>query len=622
MSMFSDTTLYPIDATSQLATELILENLDQAVMLINKDLQISYANKKAVILCKKLLGIDIETGMPVMSLAPADRHKYLRQVYNKVFAGTAMTTEIELQDEDGLPLYFENHFRPACTSDGEILGMVFSAHDITYKKRAENNLLEAEERWRFALEGANQGVWDWDIKSGKTKYSVGYYKLYGYEPGEIETSFENWVERLHPDDRQRMINSIQDHLDSKTKHVTTTYRLRSKDGEYRSIQASGMLIVNEEGEPLRMIGTHTDITDRLRIEQEVIQANEKLQTTTDRFDNLMKATNDLVWDWNLQGNSFYRSDEGLKRVYGVNDNSDISTAEKWMCRIHPEDVEQLQQALADILKPGDSTTFELEYRFRRDDGEWSHVYDRGLIIRNENGSPVRLIGAAQNITDRKKLEAAILQKELEHKKQLYKATIDSQEQERTDIGRELHDNVNQILTTTKLLLDMAASESANRDQLIGRAIHNLHNVINEVRQISRSLMDPTVYDLGIIDSIKELAESLRITKKIALDFRYDSEIEFFLDKNQKLATFRIIQESINNVLKHAHASTVEIELMHKEGRAMLTIQDNGIGFNPLLASKGAGLKNIENRVYLINGTFQIQANPGQGARLIINFPIT
>ncbi|HEU4472309.1 MAG TPA: PAS domain-containing protein [Flavisolibacter sp.] len=347
----------------------------------------------------------------------------------------------------------------------------------------------------------------------------------------------------------------------------------------------------------------------------------QIKAANERFDIMMKATHDLIWDWNLENNFIYRDEMGLKKVYGVESNESIHTIYQWLGRIHPDDHSRVEKVISEILQAVEQDTFEVEYRFMRDDGGFSHVYDRGMIIRNAEGKPVRMIGAAQDITERKRLEQELLQNELERQKAINQATVDTQEQERSEIGKELHDNVNQVLTTTKLYLDLALSNPELKDELIQKSTKNILSVINEIRQLSRSLMDPSIGDLGLIDSINDLIENINLTRKLHVSLAAQKEIERLLDKNHKLTIFRIIQEALNNAIRHAKATTVAITFRTYKGSVEISIQDDGIGFNPTKVKKGAGLKNIQNRIYLIDGTHSILSAPGKGCKIIISFPI-
>ncbi|MGZ3839435.1 MAG: PAS domain-containing protein [Flavisolibacter sp.] len=359
----------------------------------------------------------------------------------------------------------------------------------------------------------------------------------------------------------------------------------------------------------------------LRIVIENRLSLQEIKNSNERFDIMMNATHDLVWDWNLQTGKIYRDPAGLQKVFGVKLNSSMETIGKFLERIHPEDKIRVQKVISEILRPNDNNNVDVEYRFQRDDGTYSHVYDRGIILKDENGKPVRMIGAAQDISERKRLEKELLANELEHQKAINLATVETQEQERTEIGKELHDNVNQVLTTTKLYLDLALSSPDLKDELIQKSTKNIINVINEIRQLSRSLMDPSIGDLGLIDSIHDLIENINLTRKLHVSLKTKAGIEDLLDKNQKLTIFRIIQEALNNAIRHAKATSVVIQFLVHGNSAKVMIEDDGIGFNIQTVKKGAGLKNIQNRIYLINGSHSIQSIPGKGSKILINFPI-
>jgi PAS domain S-box-containing protein len=347
--------------------------------------------------------------------------------------------------------------------------------------------------------------------------------------------------------------------------------------------------------------------------QEIRQANE-------RFDIMMMATHDLIWDWNLETNHVYREGTGLKKVFGVENNVTIQNIHDWIKRVHPDDIQKVKKVMTRIINASHENNFDVEYRFKRDDGTYTFVYDRGILIRNNEGKPIRMIGAAQDVSERKRLERELLNNELEHQKAINLATVETQEQERSEIGKELHDNVNQVLTTTKLYLDLAIGNPELRDDMVLKSNKNIINVINEIRQLSRSLMNPSIGDLGLIDSIHDLIENINLTRKLHVSLQAKAEIEDLLDKNQKLTIFRIIQEALNNAIKHAKASKVSIKILYNATLVEVVIEDNGIGFNLQKVKKGAGLKNIQNRIYLINGSHNIESAPSKGSKIIINFP--
>lgn len=347
---------------------------------------------------------------------------------------------------------------------------------------------------------------------------------------------------------------------------------------------------------------------------------EQLKLFNERFDIVTKATHDLIWDWNLETNELYRDPSGLEKVYGFSSNEPIRHISLWLERIHPDDREKVQEGMVQIMNATTQNVFDLEYRFQRENGEYSHIYDRGYILRNAEGKAYRMIGAAQDITERKKLEDELFEQELSLQKEISQATISTQEKERAEIGKELHDNVNQVLTTTKLYLDLATTNADLRMELIKKSSKNIINAITEIRQLSRSLMLPSLGDLGLVDSIQDLVEDINATKKFLVKFNYDEFDELGLTEEQKLMMYRIVQEGLNNVIKHAAATETIIQVSKNKTQVKLVIKDNGKGFNAATVKKGAGLNSIRNRVYLSNGKLIIDSHPGQGSTLIIELP--
>jgi signal transduction histidine kinase len=223
------------------------------------------------------------------------------------------------------------------------------------------------------------------------------------------------------------------------------------------------------------------------------------------------------------------------------------------------------------------------------------------------------------------MEKRLLKRELNKQKIIAQAMVDAQERERAEIGKELHDNINQILSTTKLYLELAKSDNKERMHLIARSAENIHEAIHEIRNISRSLVPASIGDLGLLDSISDLVESVRTTRTIHVEFYPVGKFDEKISDKEKLMLFRIIQEQVNNVLKHSGARNLIIELLleEAENRIELNITDDGKGFNPekVKGKKGLGLSNIMSRADLFGGKVTIKSSPGQGCQLRVLVPI-
>jgi len=365
------------------------------------------------------------------------------------------------------------------------------------------------------------------------------------------------------------------------------------------------------------------VSNLLRIIIENKNAEAKIRVSNERYLLVTKATNDAIWDWDIATRTLYWG-EGFFTLFGYKPGYVDSSFGFWERLIHEEDRERVMSGLRKFISDNNSQIWEDEYRFRKANGQYALVYDRGFLIYDHSGKINRMVGSLQDITEKKEMQQKLLKQELDRQKLIAQAVVNAQEKERADIGKELHDNVNQILSTAKLYLELAKTEEDERLDLINRSTDNISHAINEIRSISRSLVPPSVGDLGLIDSIQDLVENIRATRKLRVEFYYQGNIDNVLDEKRKLMLFRIVQEQVNNILRHSQATVMTIEL-YEEGRQVeLTIHDNGQGFDleKVKLKKGVGLSNIISRAELFNGKVIIKTSPGHGCRLNINVPIS
>ncbi|MDB5196905.1 MAG: hypothetical protein JWP88_1276 [Flaviaesturariibacter sp.] len=567
---------------------------------------------------KDLFGFDIDPGKNYdewhVLIHPDDREETIKGYYDAISNPSKDRWDAQYRylRSDGSYVHVSDHCLILRNADGKAIKAVGALQDITKRKKAEEEAIISNERFKYATKATSDAIYDWDLVRDNLYWGEGMYKLFGHQPADVTIAV--WETLLHPDEYEKVIASLNVTLQSDRKRYwKQEYRLRRADGNFSDVLERGFIIRNAEGKAVRMIGAVQDITDQKEKERQLLESNE-------RFDIVMQATNDLIWDWDLETGSFYRDKEGIRKVYGVADEASIATSHQWLQRVHPDDHPQLEAAINEIRNHPEQRMFEAEYRFKKDDGEYAYIYDRGILVRNSEGRPVRLIGAAQNVTIRKQLEQELLLKELNKQKIISQSTIETQERERGEIGKELHDNVNQILTTTKLYLDLSMSNTELKDELIQKSSRNIIYVINEIRQLSRSLMNPSLGDLGLLDSISDLIENINLTKKLQVKLIAEETIEAIVSDNQKLMIYRITQEALNNAIRHARAASAIVQLSEKDGYIILKITDDGIGFDPAYIKKGAGLNNIQNRVYLANGTIVVQSEPQRGCTILITFP--
>jgi two-component system sensor histidine kinase UhpB len=198
--------------------------------------------------------------------------------------------------------------------------------------------------------------------------------------------------------------------------------------------------------------------------------------------------------------------------------------------------------------------------------------------------------------------------------------IEAQEKEREEIGKELHDNVNQILASIKLHLELARNSPEGFPEAITNSYEYVNLAIKEIRHLSKSLVRPSL-EYSLVMVISELLKETETLTGLNIDFNYQHFNEKLLTENSELMLYRILQEQLNNIIKHARATEVNIQLFNTEESCIMNITDNGVGFDTTEKAKGIGLRNIENRVRFYKGICKITSQPGMGTSLRLSFPL-
>lgn len=259
------------------------------------------------------------------------------------------------------------------------------------------------------------------------------------------------------------------------------------------------------------------------------------------------------------------------------------------------------------------------WKHKRKDGSFMmmDIFTDNIFYKDE---PALLV-LAQDVTEKLKAEAELLQERISHQKLMTETRIRVQEKEREDLGKELHDNINQLLATSKLYLGMTATPDEKNQQFLTTASGYIDTAIQEIRKLSRSLVAPTLARSTLPGSIKELTETIGIASELTIQLITDEYKEEKIDHDTKLMLYRIVQEQLNNILKHAKAKNIQIQLSVLSETIILIIQDDGTGFDTTKTSAGIGLRNISSRAEFLNGTVQIVSSPGNGCTLEVNIPI-
>lgn len=231
-----------------------------------------------------------------------------------------------------------------------------------------------------------------------------------------------------------------------------------------------------------------------------------------------------------------------------------------------------------------------------------------------------LMRAIQYTLERRKLERKMKQEQLIRQRQITTAVLAAQERERKYIGEELHDNINQIITSSKIYVSTAYSQPEMRDLLLPKAIDHISLAMEEIRKLSKKLIPPGLKMGTLSELVENMLSDIKLASPIEFTLNLDLD-ETMLPEQRKIAVYRILQEQLNNILKHAEATIVSIRLFVEEEFLIVSTTDNGKGFDQLMGKRGIGITNMVSRAEMFDGTVTINSLPGKGCSIVVKLPL-
>lgn len=339
-------------------------------------------------------------GHSLLEVVAPEHRMAFAGLHKRVIAGESGQLEFEVVGLKGGRRWLETHAVPM-QEHGETM-LLGVTRDITRRKQAEEALRESEFRWKFAIEGSGDCVWDTNEVDRTITFSKTWKEMLGYSEHEDMNSIDEWESLIHPEDKMSTLTNVQDCLDGKIPTFVCEYRILCKDGSYKWMLDRGVIVSrNKDGKPLRMLGTSSDISKRKQME-------EALRESEFRWKFAIEGSGDGVWDVNVQTEEAKYS-KRWKEMLGYSEEDIMEHRHEWINRIHPQDKAKVLAAGQAYLE-GLSDSYVVEYRLQCKDGSYKWMLSRGMIVsHDQNGKPLRVIGTQTDITERKTAQLALQQ---------------------------------------------------------------------------------------------------------------------------------------------------------------------------------------------------------------------
>ena len=584
----------------------IVESSEDAIISKNLDAVITSWNSAA----KRILGYTEKEaiGQPIAILIPPELQDEENQILEKLRAGGRIEHYETIRvTKTGQRINVSLCISPIKDLTGKIVGFSKIARDITERKRAEEMLRASEERLRLALEAAHIGTFEWNIRTGVNTWTPALEAIYGLHPGEFgrtQTAFENLV---HPDDRARVIELVEETL--KTGQSTRgEWWVVWPDGSIHWIAGRWQVFRDESGEPSRMIGFNGDITERKLAEEAVRESEQRLRLAT-------QVARMYAYDWDVKSDLVMRSSEHVN-ILGLTEPLRLPQ-NQFVDKIHADDHPKFLAAIAGLTP--EIPTAEVTYRARASDGTLVWLKSNGRGFFDADGKLLRVIGMVADITDFKRAEEALTG--------FTKKLIEAQEQERTRIARELHDDINQRIALLAVKLsalkrDLPDAANAAR-QGIEQTEQQLTELGSDIQALSHHLHSSKLEYLGLAAAAKGFCREFSERQKVEVHFHSD-ELPKVLSPEISLCLFRVLQEALQNAIRHSGSACFDVSLGKGLNEIQLSVRDSGRGFDvdEAMNGLGVGLVSMKERLKLVDGQLFIDSKMQQGTTIRASVPLS
>ena len=595
------------DISRKLSSELAIESSEKkfrtlietghdVVTLFDKDFTIIYRSPSST----RVVGWTDEDvmGKKGSTNVHPDDVAHIQSLIRKIFETPGEYFEISarLKHKHGHYIWVEG-LMINLLEDKNINAIVYNFRDVTEKKISEEKLAANEQRFRALIENGNDvvSIFDKDLKVIYRSPSA--TKILGWTDDDIMGN--KATNHIFPDDRQYASEVIQEIMKTPAVLCNVTFRMFHKSGEVKWLEG---VIINllEDKNVNAIVFNFMDITEKKIVEDELKARESQFRNLIARIsDAFLALDNDFKITYaNTITEKLFHSKPGLLIGKTITDKFNSKTDS------------HIYNAISEVSRLKKSKRIDCYSEVL---GKWIS----GTIYSSDTGITIFF----RDNSDRKKLELELQEQQHQEQVKLISAALDAQERERNAIGLELHDNVNQILVGTIMILSLLR-KNPEKTGLVDESINHIKQAIQENRKIAHILVSPDLVTKNFSEQIIHLCDEMLHTAGILTEAQIDEDALLLLKQEQQVTLYRIVQEQFTNIIKYAEATKVVITLLVTDCKFFrMRIADNGKGIPEMSIFKGIGFRNINSRLSVYNGTMKIETNPGKGFALEVEIPV-